>query len=173
MTDNPNDSFLFHALPADLLAAIRAGGPDASGNPADRARHWEAGRPLRCCLRYSEAGDELLLFGVAAPMPGTSPYREIGAVLVHADECPGPVRTDGYPEEWYGRPQILRAYDARGWIHGATRMHDGSDPERELAEMFAHPEVVQVHSRNISWGCYMFAVTRSGSPAETVWTPAV
>ncbi len=53
---------------------------------------------------------------------------------------------------------MLRAYDDRGWIHPATTVHDGSDPESAIAEVLAAPGVVEVHSRNIAYGCYMFAV---------------
>jgi hypothetical protein len=80
-------------------------------------------------------------------------------VFAHADHCSGPGSGE-YPAEWVGRPQVLRAYDARGWIHPATRTHDGTDPAAVLAEVFADEAVVQVHSRNISYGCFMFAVTR-------------
>jgi hypothetical protein len=56
---------------------------------------------------------------------------------------------------------VLRAYDERGRIHPATRVHDGADPEREIADVLAQPGVVAVHSRNIAYGCFMFAVTRT------------
>ena len=54
---------------------------------------------------------------------------------------------------------MLRAYDRRGWIRDAI-VHDGSEPEREIARLFADPETVQLHSRNVAYGCFMFAVTR-------------
>ena len=117
------------------------------------------GEPLRCCLRDAEAGEELVLFNYSPPLPAPSPYEERGAVFAHASPCEGPV-SDGYPAEWVGRPQVLRAYDSRGWIHPATRVHDGSDPDVVLAEVFADPEVVLVHSRNVAYGCFMFAITR-------------
>ncbi len=146
-----------HALPAAILDGVRAGGPDASGNPVER---WTAGggEPLRCCLRDAVAGDELLLFGYEPPIPA-GPYCEIGAVFAHAEPCAGPERTDRYPEEWRRRPQVFRAYDHRGWIHETTRVHDGPDHDAVLAEMLAAPGVVQVHSRNIAYGCFMFVVT--------------
>jgi hypothetical protein len=65
-----------------------------------------------------------------------------------------------YPADWYGRPQILRAYDKRGWIHPSTRMHDGSDPQSRIEKMLADPDVVEIHSRNVAYGCYMFAIAR-------------
>ena len=117
------------------------------------------GEPLRCCLRDAAEGEELLLFNYEPPLPD-SPYREKGAVFTHASPCEGPSSVTSCPADWMGRPQALRAYDSRGWIHPATRMHDGTDPSAAIAEVLAEPEVVEVHSRNLAYGCYMFRVTR-------------
>jgi hypothetical protein len=117
------------------------------------------GEPLRCCLRDAVAGEDLVLFNHAPPLPAPSPYEERGAVFTHASPCGGP-DFDGYPPDWVGRPQVLRAYDERGWIHPATRVHDGSDPVAALTAVFAEPGVVAVHSRNVAYGCFMFAATR-------------
>jgi len=117
------------------------------------------GEPLRCCLRDAAEGEEILLFNYEPPLPD-SPYREKGAVFIHASPCEGPSSVTSYPADWVGRPQALRAYDSRGWIHPATRVHDGTDPSAALAEVLAEPGVVEVHSRNLAYGCYMFRVTR-------------
>jgi Protein of unknown function (DUF1203) len=150
-----NTGFQIHALPAELLDDVRAGAYD---RPVERLVA-EGGEPLRCCLRDARAGEEALLFGYEPPLPD-SPYREAGAVFAHAGPCAGPDAGDVYPPDWRGRAQVLRAYDRRGWIHDATRIHDGTDPEGVIAATLADPEVVLIHSRNIAWGCYMFAVTR-------------
>jgi hypothetical protein len=44
-------------------------------------------------------------------------------------------------------------------------VHDGSDPDTAVAAVLAEPGVVEVHSRNVAYGCYMFAV-RGGSPVR-------
>jgi hypothetical protein len=163
MTATTTARFQVHALPADVLDAVRSTGRDVSGNPIER-RLTTGGEPLRCCLRNADPGEQAILFGHEPPIPA-SPYREIGAVFAHAQPCDGPARSDGYPSGWRGRPQVLRAYDRRGWIHDATRVHDGTDPEAVITEMFADPDVVQIHSRNVAWGCYMFAVTRAAEDA--------
>lgn len=147
--------FQIHALPTGLLDDVRAGAYD---RPVERLVAG-GGEPLRCCLRDARPGEEALLFGYEPPLPD-SPYREAGAVFAHAGACAGPAADDVYPADWRGRAQVLRAYDRRGWIHDATRTHDGSEPEAVIAEMLATPGVEQIHSRNIAWGCYMFAVTR-------------
>jgi hypothetical protein len=159
--------FQIQTIPNALIEDIRAGRPDVSGRPAVQVIAG-GGEPVRCCLRDAAAGDELLLFGYEPPLPA-SPYREMGAVYVHARSCPGPRSTTEYPTDWYGRSQVLRAYDSRGWIHPATRTHNGSDPESAIVAVLAEPDVVQIHSRNIAYGCYMFTISRparSGGPAS-------
>ncbi|GAA2431929.1 DUF1203 domain-containing protein [Streptomyces macrosporus] len=158
MTVPSTAAFRIHALPAETLDSVRASGVDVLGHRAERITA-EGGEPLRCCLRDARPGDKLLLFGYQPPLPA-GPYREVGAVLAHAEPCAGPADIAGYPPDWRGRPQVLRAYDARGRIHDATTVHDGQDPEKVIAELLAEPDVVQLHSRNIAWGCYMFAITR-------------
>jgi len=115
------------------------------------------GEPLRCCLRDAAEGEELMLFNYEPPLP-PSPYREMGAVFAHASACDGAAPGGDYPADWVGRPQVLRAYDERGWIHPATRVHDGSDPAGAIAKVLGEPGVVRVHSRNVAYGCYMFEV---------------
>ena len=122
------------------------------------------GEPLRCCLRDATAGERIVLFNHTPPLPAPSPYEERGAVFTHADPCPGPASLTTYPSDWVGRPQALRAYDARGWIHPSTHVHDGTDPEAAIAAVFAHEEVVEAHSRNLAYGCYMFRITRESRP---------
>ncbi|MEV7968997.1 DUF1203 domain-containing protein [Sphaerisporangium sp. NPDC088356] len=157
MTTITTTGFRIHVISPEELEKVREGG-DASARPAEHLLA-EGGEPLRCCLRDARPGEEMILFGYEPVIP-PSPYREIGAVLAHARACAGPVSTDRYPEDWYGRPQVLRAYDHRGWIHDTTRVHDGRDPQAVIAEMLSHPDVVRIHSRNVSYGCYMFEITR-------------
>lgn len=144
---------VIHALASDVVSAGRT-------DPAAVRVVAHGGEPLRCCLRDATAGEDLVLFNYEPPLPGAdSPYRETGAVFVHAADCASPAPA-GYPSAWLRRPQVLRAYDDRGWIHPATRAHDGTDTEAVLAEVLATDGVVEVHSRNIAYGCYMFRVTK-------------
>jgi hypothetical protein len=154
--------FQIHPVPAAELIAVRERGRDASGQPVVRPPDAE-GEPLRCCLRNAAPGEQVILFGYEPPLPGeASPYREIGPVLVHADACEAPATWDGYPPDWYGRAQVLRAYDARGWIHPASTIHDGTDPEGSLVRVLREPGVVEVHSRNVVYGCFMFTAIAMG-----------
>jgi hypothetical protein len=145
-------------MPGDVLRRARSERTDASGNPVVNVTAT-GGEPLRCCLRDAAAGEALILFGYEPVLP-PSPYREVGAVFAHAAPCGGPVRVGCYPPEWLGRPQVLRAYDQRGWICDA-RVHDGTDPPAVIDEMLQNEAVAQIHSRNIAYGCYMFLVRRA------------
>jgi hypothetical protein len=158
MTTTTTTSFHIDAVPTPVLDEVRESELDVSGNAIEHVMA-DGGEPLRCCLRDAFEGERLILFGYAPDIP-SSPYREIGPVFVHAEQCDGPVAGDEYPTAWLGRPQVLRAYDARGWIHPSTRVHDGSDRVRLIEGMLADPDVVQIHSRNVAYGCYMFKVTR-------------
>jgi hypothetical protein len=53
-------------------------------------------------------------------------------------------------------PDVLAAVRETG------RDGAGNPAERLVAEVLAHPDVVQVHSRNVAFGCYMFTITRVG-----------
>jgi hypothetical protein len=165
MTSTTRIAFQIQPLPSAVLDDARASGVDVSGHPIV-VMITEGGEPLRCCLRNAEPGEQAMLFGFEPSIPA-SPYREVGPVFAHAQQCPGPERLDSYPADWRGKPQVLRAYDSRGWIHNATRVHDGTNPEAVISEMFADPDVVQIHSRNVAYGCFMFGLRRATtSPAN-------
>jgi hypothetical protein len=143
------NTFTLHTVDMNAFDAVDAEKVTATG-----------GEPVRCCLRDAVPGESLLLGNYRPSLADGSPYQETGAVFVHADECAGPASPTEYPSDWQGRAQVLRAYDDRGWIHPASRTHDGTDPVAALLEVLASPGVVEVHSRNIVYGCFMFAVTR-------------
>jgi len=152
-------TFRIRPIPVAQLNAVRASGHDVSGNSVETLTD-AVGEPLRCCLRNARPGEKCILFGYEPPIPGVgSPYREIGAVIAHAKDCGAPNLWESYPQDWQGRPQVLRAYDARGRIHPASTTHDGSEPAAALAQVLAEPDVVEVHSRNIAYGCFMFVAT--------------
>jgi hypothetical protein len=155
----PLTTVTFEIIPLseDVLANARRDRTDASGNPVVEVEA-AGGEPLRCCLRNAGPGEAILLFGYEPLLPA-SPYREIGAVFAHAHRCAGPVDGGGYPSEWRNQPQVLRAYDQRGWISDA-QTHDGTDPELAITKMLENEAVVEIHSRNVAYGCYMFLIRR-------------
>ncbi|MCD4525470.1 DUF1203 domain-containing protein [Nocardioides sp. cx-173] len=146
--------FTLRLIDPDLLASWRA-----EGRPSEDVAALVAsgGERVRCCLRDAAAGERLLLVSYSPPLPAPSPYAETGAVFVHAEECEGPERLDRFPLSWEGRPQVLRAYDERGCIHPATRVHEHGPTHDAVATLLAEPGVVEVHSRNLAYGCFMVA----------------
>jgi hypothetical protein len=149
--------FWIHPIPSTTLDQVRSTGVDVSNAPIVRLTA-EGGEPLRCCLRNARPGERLILLGYEPPI-GSSPYREIGPVFACAERCEGPEHVDRYPTQWRGKRQVLRSYDRRGWIHDAL-IHDGNDPEAVITRLLSSTAAVQLHSRNVAYGCFMFAVTR-------------
>jgi hypothetical protein len=119
----------------------------------------EDGAPLRCCLREARAGERLAL--IAYRPEGTAgAYREVGPVFVHAARCGGYVERDAYPAAFRHRRQVFRAYDEAGRIADALLV-EGAHAEASIEHLLASPRVAIVHSRNVLYGCYMFAIGRS------------
>ncbi len=150
--------FQILAIPPAELDGIRAAGRDVAGNgyrpKVDRA----GGSPLRCCLRLSRPGEQVALIAYR-PAGTAGAYAETGPVFVHAAACDGYPVDGGWPPEFRDRQQVLRAYDERGRISDAVLV-DGAEAEVGIEKLFGDPRILIVHSRNVLYGCYMFAVSR-------------
>lgn len=118
----------------------------------------EGGAPLRCCLRDSRPGEQIVLASVTPPGPRGA-YAEAGPVFLHADPCGGPTRP-GYPEDFRRRTQVFRAYSADGRILGGRVVRPEDDQEAVATELLGDDDVAFLHSRNVIFGCYMFAIHR-------------
>ena len=150
-------TFQIEAIPAAELDRIRAVGQDVEGNPFT-PRDAGGGEPLRCCLRPAREGERVALIAYR-PTGTAGAYAETGPVFVHAQPCAGYPADGGWPPEFRDRRQVLRAYDAAGRIADATLV-DGAAAEEGIAKLLADPAHAVVHSRNVLYGCYMFAVSR-------------
>jgi hypothetical protein len=158
-------AFRVEAIPGDVLERVRETGVDDLGNEMVTSVTTEAGAPLRCCLREAGPGERIALIGYL-PFPWDGAYAETGPVLIHADECPGYTAADtdtdagAYPEGFRHRQQIFRAY---GYDHTIVdaEIVEGADAEQAIAGLLARPEVDFVHSRNVAYGCFMFAIHRA------------
>jgi hypothetical protein len=128
---------------------------------ADAEQTWideEGGCALRCCLRDSRPGERIALVSVTPSGPAGA-YRESGPVFLHADACSGPT-SSGYPEEFRGRRQVFRAYDATGSIVGGEVVEAGTGQEAVAERLLADPNVAFVQSRNVVYGCFMWTMRR-------------
>ncbi|MGR8007893.1 DUF1203 domain-containing protein [Streptomyces hypolithicus] len=131
----------------------------------------QGGAPLRCCLRHSEAGEQIVLVSYAplrrwAAQTGAEPgpYDECGPVFIHAEECGGQTSGPGYPAELHGARRVLRAYNAQGHILGGTLIEipgeRAAEVDSALRDVFADPAVALVHVRAVEFGCFMVEVHR-------------
>ena len=119
----------------------------------------EGGAPLRCCLRDSCRGERVALVSVTPPGP-VGAYQESGPVFMHADGCGG-ANSRTYPDDFRRRPQVFRAYDARGSIMGGELADAGNDQEAVAERLLADPAVAFLHTRNVIHGCYMLMIRRA------------
>lgn len=145
-------------IPASDLDRVRRSGLDDDGNPVSPFVVDSDGAPLRCCLREARAGERLALIAYR-PSGGLGAYAELGPVFVHASACAGYPEVSTPPAEFSGRQQVLRAYDATGRIADAVLVA-GTDVAAGCATLFANPDTVVVHARNVLFGCYLYAVRR-------------
>jgi len=122
----------------------------------------DGGAPLRCCLRDSRAGERITLGSVSPPGPAGA-YAETGPVYVHTDRCAGPTSA-GYPEEFRSRRQVFRAYGPDGTIVGGEVVEPGTGQEAVAERLLGDPAVAFLHSHNVIYGCYMFAIRRPDLP---------
>lgn len=165
MTSTATKTFSVRAVPADVVTELRV--RDDSGREPETVLDRDGGSPLRCCLRSSEPGEQILLVSYAplrrwAAAAGVDPgaYVETGPVFIHARPCAGPVG-EAWPVDYRGLPRVLRAYGANGRILGGVVVPEGeSQPERFVDELFADPEVAFIHARALTFGCFTFAIER-------------
>jgi hypothetical protein len=144
----PSQTLLMEPLPPELATTAWRTLIDPDG-----------GAPLRCCLRDSQPGERITLASVTPPGPAGA-YAETGPVFLHADGCAGPV-SDGYPADFRSRPQIFRIYGHDGALLGGELVAPGDGQEAIAERLLADPAVAFVHSRNVIYGCYMFAIRRA------------
>jgi hypothetical protein len=153
-------AFVIDAIPAERLEQMRRDGIDDAGDPFTPFVNPDPdGAPLRCCLRDAKTGERLAL--IAYRPDGTAgAYREIGPVFVHADQCAGYPEQNAYPEGFRLLDQVFRAYGHDGRIHDAALIR-GAEAETAIEKLLDDPAIATVHSRNVLYGCYMFAINRA------------
>lgn len=170
MTTHPATTLQIRPIPAATLRRLREQGNDDYGHSWRPRIDDEGGAPLRCCLRDSKPGEQIVLISYApvrSPVADAGPYDEIGPVFVHAEECAGYIDDGRYPQEWASdRRQVLRAYRADGTIAGGVQLEAGENRDAAARELFTDPEVVFLHSRNVIYGCYMLEIRRGTAGAD-------
>lgn len=153
----------FYGVHPDELEQVRSTSVDGLGHEVLSFVDDEGGWPLRCCLTDSAVGERLMIMS-ASPFPWTSPYREVGPVVVHAEECAG---HDGrFPAEFEQRRQVVRGFgDDAGRRH--VQVYDlhrivepGEGLQRAVLEVLADERVEFVQVHNVVSQCWSFGARR-------------
>lgn len=149
-------------LPDDLAAAMRAGTPDANGQPPERHISDGSGLPCRHCLNDIAAGEAYLLFA-HRPFSAVQPYAELGPVFIHANPCPAFSAADTLPPVFQVRDAMLiRGYDAHDRIvEGTGRMVPTQDMTREADLTLADKKIAYVHVRSARNNCFQCRIERA------------
>jgi Protein of unknown function (DUF1203) len=115
--------------------------------------------PCRLCLRIAKEPEDFILLSYQ-PLSVTGPYAEIGPIFVHADSCKPYAEQTTFPQDFAGRPLVLRAYGRQGEIVDALVAEPGEAPQR-AAELLSSQRIIEIHVRHISYACFDFKIVRS------------
>lgn len=146
-------------IPTEDADKLRAGGPDANGQPALRRVARGLANPCRHCLQLIPEGEEKLVLAYR-PFKRAQPYAEVGPVFLHADECPR-YEADALPA-WiaYLTPAVIRGYDQDDWIRYETgAVVSGPELTAACQKILANPNVAYVHIRS-KFNCFQCRVDR-------------
>jgi hypothetical protein len=153
---------VFSALPSATVERLRAGAPDANGQPPER-RVSDGGAPCRHCLREIGAGETMLVLA-HRPFPGLQPYAETGPIFLHAEPCARHPDTSAMPELFAGWERLMvRGYGTDDRIvYGTGRVVETAELEAACRLILADPSVAYLHLRSAKNNCYQARVDRAG-----------
>lgn len=150
----------FAALPTPIARAYQSGGPDAFGNPPERAISDGDGNPCRHCLRDIPEGSEMLILA-HKPFTGAHPYTEVGPIFLCADTC---ASGDGNetPHILTTSPDyLLKGYTQQDRIqYGTGTIAPTERLDQTIAAIFDHPDVAYIHVRSARNNCYQCRINR-------------
>jgi hypothetical protein len=144
----------FAALPTETVRALRAGGPDANGMPAERTVSDGGGNPCRHCLNEIPKGAGMLILA-HRPFPAPQPYAEIGPIFLCADDCRR-WEGAGLPPVLANRPRhLIKGYGADDRIaYGTGRIVPVEALIEGAAALFDDTRVRYGHVRSATNNCY-------------------
>ena len=152
-----------HFLPLDqsFVDTIRAGGPDANGQPAERAVSTGTGTPCRSCLCDVPAGEPYLILA-ARPFPELQPYAETGPIFLCAASCP-PWSGGKIPPVLVTSPDyLIKGYTADHRIlYGTGAIVARERLAAEVAERLEIENVAFVDVRSARNNCFQARAVRS------------
>lgn len=151
----------FAPLDPDFVSAIRSGGPDANGLPAEQAVSDGKGFPCRSCLDTVPKGAGVLVLA-ARPFPDLQPYAECGPIFLCSETC----------EPWGGEgpPPILEEspdYLVKGYghddriVYGTGLITPREEVEGYAAALLAREDIAFVDVRSARNNCFLTRATRA------------
>lgn len=156
-------SFQIIPLPTDVVQALRQGGPDANGQPAEHAVSDGVGTPCRHCLRDVPAGAGMLILA-HRPFDTLQPYAECGPIFLCAGEC----------DAWQGAadtvPPILETSDSylvKGYFatqriaYGTGATLPVGDIPAAIARILEREDVAFVDIRSARNNCFQARAVRA------------
>jgi hypothetical protein len=152
-----------HPYDQSFVDAVRAGGPDANGTPAERHVSDGAGNPCRSCLHPIPAGAAMLILA-ARPFPAPQPYAEVGPIFLCAEPC-APWSGDGLPPVLTTSPDyLLKGYGRDDRIvYGSGRVVAAGQIEDYAEGLLSDPRIAYVDVRSSRNNCFQTRITRAPS----------
>ena len=147
-------------LSSDWVAAVRAGGPDAHGQPALVRQAVGFANPCRHCLQLMAPGEDMLVLA-HRPFDRLQPYAEVGPIFLHRHACER-YSAPALPA-WFRhlQPAIVRGYGLDDWILYETGdVVPGEALEAACQRILAQPAVAYVHIRS-KFNCFQCRVDRA------------
>jgi len=153
-------TLVFEPLPTASVQAIRAGGPDAYGLPAETLVSDGQGVPCRHCLGHVPKGRPMLVLAWR-PFPAAQPYAETGPIFLCGDDCP-PWQGEGVPPILTTSPDyLLKGYTAQDRIlYGTGRVVPVAGLAAYAQELLSDPRVAYVDVRSARNNCYQCRIRR-------------
>ena len=154
---------MIRCLPYDpaFVGAVRSGGPDAHGRPAERTVSDGEGNPCRSCLDDVPAGAAMLILA-ARPFPEPQPYAETGPIFLCADPCE-PWRGEGLPPILRTSPDyLLKGYGRDDRIvYGTGRVVHPGGIEPYAETLMERPEIAYIDVRSARNNCFQTRIVRA------------
>ena len=158
---------LVQAIDPARLDEVRTTGSDGHGNLLRPFAATGQGEPLRCCLRYAEADEQITLLSYAV-FNHPSVWTEVGPVYIHVGRCEGYTWRSRLPEQLGTGPCVLRAYradDTMNYEHN-TVITDEVDLEPIIERLLSEPDVATVHVRTLAPQCFLYAVVPANDRSD-------
>jgi len=154
-------SYVFHALPTDIVRKLQSGAPDYYGQPPERAISEGTGTPCRHCLSDTPKDHPMLILAYR-PFPADQPYAEVGPIFLCGEECAGFTPSTKLPQILQTSPEyLIKGYSSDDRIVYGSGQIVAPDMLTEAFEgIFSDATVEYIHIRSARNNCYQCKVTR-------------